>query len=430
MLCVHYKFFSKLSYNTVKFEGLHITLSQLKKQIMVQERLSPTHCDLQITDAQSREEYTDGEAHIPIYSSVIVRRVPVLGVKSAGRAPKIVVSRGERCYTPSPTPAESSLALPLAKLLKTADICDTNASEEDKITAMMHQSSSLYGSMYYSKRTVRPPPANNTCFRCLKPGHYMKHCPMLMVQVRNGEVPKPVKTSKGIPRSFMVKVESGTKGAMLTSTGEYMIPAIHAEVYAREKKTHTPCAAPSAPPKLPSPKVSSHPAPEELLCPICNDLIRDAVTTPCCGYSYCDECIRTALLDSQKRTCFTCTKSHVSPDHLIPNRFLRLAVDDFKSIAGYNTTTTLAHKQVQHADPAPQSSQSISRSDNVNMLSHRHGSRSSVDSRKRMREEDRSVPQAPSGKLRRIPVLGGDVRPHPHLSDRRPRYRLPLTRMI
>lgn len=55
MSCVHYKFYSKLDYNTVTFDGLHITLSELKKQIMTRERLKATDCDLQITNAQTRE---------------------------------------------------------------------------------------------------------------------------------------------------------------------------------------------------------------------------------------------------------------------------------------------------------------------------------------------------------------------------------------
>ncbi|XP_042172090.1 E3 ubiquitin-protein ligase RBBP6-like, partial [Oncorhynchus tshawytscha] len=64
MSCVHYKFSSKLDYNTVTFDGLHITLAELKRQIMGRERLKATDCDLQITNAQTREEYTDeGGSH-------------------------------------------------------------------------------------------------------------------------------------------------------------------------------------------------------------------------------------------------------------------------------------------------------------------------------------------------------------------------------
>lgn len=55
MSCVHYKFSSKRDYNTVTFDGLHITLSELKKQIMGRERLKATDCDLQITNAQTQE---------------------------------------------------------------------------------------------------------------------------------------------------------------------------------------------------------------------------------------------------------------------------------------------------------------------------------------------------------------------------------------
>lgn len=51
-----------------------------------------------------------------------------------------------------------------------------------------------------------------------------------LAQDKSVEAPKQVKTSKGIPQSFMVKVEPGAKGAMLTNTGEYAIPAIDAYV--------------------------------------------------------------------------------------------------------------------------------------------------------------------------------------------------------
>lgn len=61
MSCVHYKFSSKLDYNTVTFDGLHITLSELKRQIMARERLKATDCDLQITNAQTREGTLSGD---------------------------------------------------------------------------------------------------------------------------------------------------------------------------------------------------------------------------------------------------------------------------------------------------------------------------------------------------------------------------------
>lgn len=102
MSCVHYKFSSKLDYNTVTFDGLHITLSELKRQIMAREKLKATDCDLQITNAQTREEYTDEEAHIPKHSSVIVRRTPIGGVKPAGRT--FIVERSDTAVVGSSRP--------------------------------------------------------------------------------------------------------------------------------------------------------------------------------------------------------------------------------------------------------------------------------------------------------------------------------------
>lgn len=55
MSCVHYKFSSKLNYDTVTFDGLHITVSELKRQIMGREKLKAADCDLQITNAQTKE---------------------------------------------------------------------------------------------------------------------------------------------------------------------------------------------------------------------------------------------------------------------------------------------------------------------------------------------------------------------------------------
>ncbi|KAM9276360.1 E3 ubiquitin-protein ligase RBBP6-like [Cariama cristata] len=85
MSCIHYKFFSKLTYDTVIFNGFHISLCDLKCQIMDHKKLKAANCDLRITNTQTKEEYTDDNALIPKNSSVIVRRIPAGGVKATSK---------------------------------------------------------------------------------------------------------------------------------------------------------------------------------------------------------------------------------------------------------------------------------------------------------------------------------------------------------
>ena len=69
--------------------------------------------------------------------------------------------------------------------------------------------------------------------------------------------------------------------------------------------------------------------PEDLICAICKGIFKDAVMIPCCGSSFCDECVRTALLESEDNECPDCKEKGTSPGSLIPNRFLRNAVATF-----------------------------------------------------------------------------------------------------
>ncbi|CAM9154114.1 unnamed protein product [Bubo scandiacus] len=238
MPCVHYRFSSLLQYDTVTFSGLHISLGDLKRHIMGRQKLKVTNCELQISNAQTGEEYTDDNTLIPKNSSVIVRRVPVRGVKTTSKTR--VITRTEPASGTPKAIEDSSAPTPLAQLIKTSNLAEANASEEDKIRAMMIQSCRQYD---------------------------------------------PIK-----------------------------------EAYARGKE--------EKPPFLPAEPSSSSfssddPIPEELLCCICKEIMADAVTIPCCGNSYCDECIRTALLEREEHTCPTCHQAGVSPDTLVANKCLR-----------------------------------------------------------------------------------------------------------
>jgi len=56
MSCIHYKSRSSLEYDTITFDGLAISLGDLKKAIMAQKKIAKvTDFDLQVTNAQTKE---------------------------------------------------------------------------------------------------------------------------------------------------------------------------------------------------------------------------------------------------------------------------------------------------------------------------------------------------------------------------------------
>lgn len=55
-MSVYYKFKSSLDFDTVKFDGLHISVDELKKAILQNKKIGKSSdFDLQITHAQTKE---------------------------------------------------------------------------------------------------------------------------------------------------------------------------------------------------------------------------------------------------------------------------------------------------------------------------------------------------------------------------------------
>ncbi|XP_070838083.1 E3 ubiquitin-protein ligase RBBP6-like [Chaetodon trifascialis] len=350
MTHVHYKFSSKLSYDTVVFDGPYITLRDLKRQIMGREKLRSGDCDLQIINAQTQEEYTDDEGQIHKGSSVIVRRIPIIRPKSSSNSKTHNVERSDvqLHHTSGAVKAMDGQSSSRATRLfsKMANLADADVPEEDKLKVILNQCT--FDSMNYNKKSGAVLPANYTCYRCGLAGHHIRNCPT-SGQDKSSEAPLRLKKSTGIPRSFMVEVDDpNIKGVMMTNCGHYAIPAIHAKAYAISKKEKPPFE--EQPPKS---EDKEDPVPDELLCLICHDLLSDAVVIPCCGNSYCDDCIRTTLLDSEEHVCPTCSQSDVSPDTLIANKFLRQAVNTFKKERGHTKSLRGGCGTSQSQNPTP-----------------------------------------------------------------------------
>ena len=145
----------------------------------------------------------------------------------------------------------------------------------------MTQSTQDYDSSKFIKTRpmTGPVPSNYICKRCNQGGHYVNRCPL------NNQ--NDVKRSTGIPRSFMMPAKADQRGALITATGEYVVPIIDHEAY-KERKKERPPFIPNENPELDAKLIEE--LPDELQCPLCKCLLQDAVMIPCCSVSYCDDC--------------------------------------------------------------------------------------------------------------------------------------------
>ncbi|XP_047137813.1 putative autophagy-related protein 11 isoform X1 [Hydra vulgaris] len=291
MSSIHYKFRSNLEYNTITFDSQAVSLNDLRDAIMLQKKIakSPDYT-LEITNAQTKEVYNDDDALIPKNSSVIVKRVPIQRLAAVTDKS---LSKEE----------EELTEMAFAQLSKTADLAGARASEDDKILAMMSQSGLDFDPSTYLKRA----PPNYVCFRCGGKGHFIRNCPT-QGDARYNKM-QITRQPSGIPREYYL---------MKMKQEEDLIASLRA--MQDENSRFSPVVG--------SDIVDHSKVPSELQCPMCKKLFTDVVVTPCCGESYCDECIRTYLVEND--IICKCGET-TSPDNLIANKSLRISVNNFRN---------------------------------------------------------------------------------------------------
>jgi len=67
MSAIHYKFSSSNEYKNVTFDGLNLSLHDLKKLIMEKQKLKSTELDLHITNAQTLQGINHIDAFYVLY---------------------------------------------------------------------------------------------------------------------------------------------------------------------------------------------------------------------------------------------------------------------------------------------------------------------------------------------------------------------------
>jgi hypothetical protein len=76
MSCIHYKFKSNNEFKTLTFDGISISIADLRKEIMQKLNIKlMDNFQLQISNPQTNQEYKDDDL-IPKNTSVVLARIP------------------------------------------------------------------------------------------------------------------------------------------------------------------------------------------------------------------------------------------------------------------------------------------------------------------------------------------------------------------
>ncbi|XP_074268931.1 E3 ubiquitin ligase PQT3-like [Silene latifolia] len=352
-MAVYYKFKSAKDYDSITIDGHFITVANLKERIFESKHLGRgTDFDLVVTNAQTNEEYLDEAMLIPKNTSVLIRRVPGrprMAIVTQPDEPKVetevvddqlanssnfmtadsVVMNnfesdfgdfGNDLYATIPEVPTGQSSNPMQDSAP-----PSKADEESKLKAFLdnpgfdwqRQGGDGFGQGRGFARGGRgggrgfgrgiglerkTPPQGYVCHRCKVPGHFIQHCPT------NGDPTfdlRKVKPPTGIPKSMLVPTPDGLY-SLPSGTSAVLKP--NEAAFEREIEG------------LPSTR-SMGDLPPELHCPLCKEVMKDAVlTSKCCFRSFCDKCIRDHIIS--KSIC-VCGANNILADDLLPNKTVR-----------------------------------------------------------------------------------------------------------
>jgi protein MPE1 len=314
---VFYKFKNSKEPERIVFDGTGISVFELKREIITASGLGDgTDFDLHLyPEDQPTTEYDDDTTLISRSSTVIAARRPAARGQGraaryvSGRAPVRAIKKADAKPTvATPGGTVTELDAEAAFLAESAEVW--NAQKESFAHAKpIH---------FKSKKNIsvpdHPPPPGYVCYRCQKKGHWIQACP-----TNDDPDFKPMTRAKrttGIPRSFLKTVEKpvdeeDARGVMLNAEGEYVQVMTDNKTWQKfqEKASATKAQAANAD--------AANKEARELgfECPIDNRMFVDPVMTPCCGKTYCHDCIENALAD-RDLVCPNCSTEGVLIDDL------------------------------------------------------------------------------------------------------------------
>ncbi|KAJ3978072.1 DWNN domain-containing protein [Lentinula raphanica] len=364
---VFYRFNSRKDESRVTFDGTGISVFDLKRDIILAHNLAKANdFDLKVIDGDSKEEILDDGTIIPRSSFVIIKRVPAAR-PGKGKASMYVAGAANMVPTSESVPRGSGFIhrgamskrfdgkddIKHATSSNLAAPVKSNVATDDEAAAMaaMFQAQSAnweetqekmsHATRIYNPRgpprpgskpgpssyqpSDRPLPASYVCYRCGQKGHWIKDCPTN--SDRDFDHKPRIKRTTGIPRSMLKAVENINngelgQGVMVTPEGGFVVAQPDLASWQKQvSRTNKILTAAEV-------RERNTPSDASLVCPIDNKLFRDAVKTPCCGTSYCEDCIQTHLLE-RDFICPSCGKKIASLDKLVPDFERRGRVSEY-----------------------------------------------------------------------------------------------------
>ncbi|KIW10030.1 hypothetical protein PV08_11806 [Exophiala spinifera] len=339
---VYFKFKSQKEPQRVTIDGPHTDVWNLKREIINISRLGDgTDFDLKIYKENSNEEYTDDTEIIPKDSTVLARRLPA-AAPGKGRAARYVSGK-------PPVSAKPTTSAP-AKAAKTVDL-DKFMTEEERLKAMLqftdaqwqqkqeemsHETRAAMPGKPFAKKANVPegePPHGYICYRCGKKGHWIQACPTN--DDVNYDNKNRIKRTTGIPRSMLKKIDQSDidklddadrQKLMVNAEGEYVFA--QADEKAWKKHLEQVKAAEAAKEQV---QVGDKELQDRgLLCSIDKRLFVDPMKTPCCGKTYCHDCIENALLENDL-TCPGCETENISLERLEPDEDMKAKIKEYEA---------------------------------------------------------------------------------------------------
>ncbi|KAJ4375284.1 Protein mpe1 [Neocucurbitaria cava] len=315
---VFYKFKNSREPERIVFDGTDITVFELKRDIITASGLGDgTDFDLHLyPEDDPKAEYDDDTTTISRSSTVIVVRRPA--ARGHGRAARYVSGK-------APVRAIKKETKP------TVPIAGATLNEADAEAAFLAESAQVWDAqketlahakpVFHKKKPVNvpthEPPPGYVCYRCHQKGHWIQACP-----TNSDPDFKPTiraKRTTGIPQSFLKKVEKpvddeDARGVMMNADGEYVQVMTDNRTWEKFQEKANASKAQAASADAASKEVRER----GLECPLDKRMFVNPVKTPCCGKTYCHECIDNALADGDL-ICPNCAKEDVLMDDLVPD---------------------------------------------------------------------------------------------------------------